>query len=223
MAEKQYDILIVDDDTRIRQLLGKYLKQHNFNVYESVDAKAAIELLEQQNFDLIILDVMMPEMNGIELTKLIREKKTTPILMLTALSETTDKIKGLQAGVDDYLAKPFAPEELLLRINAILRRQIQNAKIITFGVFVMHTQKRTLTKNGKIISLTRKEMALLQLFLKRKNQIVTREELSIIDGMVNSRTIDVQITRLRKKLEEDPSNPHWLKTIRGTGYCLNIK
>lgn len=227
MVEKQYNILVVDDDTRIRQLLCKYLKQYNFDVSKAINGKDALQKLDNQKFDAIILDVMMPELDGLNLTKLCREKNNTPILMLTALSETNDRIKGLQAGADDYLAKPFDPEELLLRINAILRRQTQNetveAKLVSFGPFVLNPKARTLSKNGKIVTITRKEIALLQLFLKRKNQIVTRDELSAIDGMVNTRTIDVQITRLRKKMAEDPINPVWLKTIRGTGYCLCIK
>lgn len=221
---KQYSLLVVDDDTRIRELLSKYLKQHNFQVFEAIDGAMALEKIHNQTFDLLIIDVMMPLLDGLELTKTIRSKYNTPILMLTALSETTDRIKGLQYGVDDYLAKPFAPEEILLRINAILRRQsyseTEKYKALAFGPFTIYPSKRSLTKNGKIIKLTHKELSLLQLFYHKKNQIVTRAELSTIDGMVNARTIDVQITRLRKKLEDDPSNPSWLKTIRGNGYSL---
>lgn len=224
MENTQYSILVVDDDTRIRQLLSKYLRKYDFTIFEAIDGETALEQIKNNKFDLLILDVMMPGLNGIELTKKIRNQYNIPILMLTALSETTDRIKGLQAGVDDYLAKPFDPQELLLRVNAILRRQSNNVtekfKVLHFGPFTMHPTKRFLSKNGKVIALTRKEVALIQLFYAKKNKIVTRDELSEIDGMVNARTIDVQITRLRKKLEDDASNPIWLKTIRGNGYCL---
>ena len=224
MENTQYSILVVDDDTRIRQLLSKYLRKYDFTIFEAIDGETALEQIKNNKFDLLILDVMMPGLNGIELTKKIRNQYNIPILMLTALSETTDRIKGLQAGVDDYLAKPFDPQELLLRVNAILRRQSNNVtekfKVLHFGPFTMHPTKRFLSKNGKVIALTRKEVALIQLFYAKKNKIVTRDELSEIDGMVNARTIGVQITRLRKKLEDDASNPIWLKTIRGNGYCL---
>lgn len=224
MENTQYSILVVDDDTRIRQLLSKYLRKYDFTIFEAIDGETALEQIKNNKFDLLILDVMMPGLNGIELTKKIRNQYNIPILMLTALSETTDRIKGLQAGVDDYLPKPFDPQELLLRVNAILRRQSNNVtekfKVLHFGPFTMHPTKRFLSKNGKVIALTRKEVALIQLFYAKKNKIVTRDELSEIDGMVNARTIDVQITRLRKKLEDDASNPIWLKTIRGNGYCL---
>lgn len=224
MENTQYSILVVDDDTRIRQLLSKYLRKHDFTIFEAIDGETALEQIKNNKFDLLILDVMMPGLNGIELTKKIRNQYNIPILMLTALSETIDRIKGLQAGVDDYLPKPFDPQELLLRVNAILRRQSNNEtekfKVLHFGPFTMHPTKRFLSKNGKVIALTRKEVALIQLFYAKKNKIVTRDELSEIDGMVNARTIDVQITRLRKKLEDDASNPIWLKTIRGNGYCL---
>ncbi len=224
MENTQYSILVVDDDTRIRQLLSKYLRKYDFTIFEAIDSETALEQIKNNKFDLLILDVMMPGLNGIELTKKIRNQYNIPILMLTALSETIDRIKGLQAGVDDYLPKPFDPQELLLRVNAILRRQSNNEtekfKVLHFGPFTMHPTKRFLSKNGKVIALTRKEVALIQLFYAKKNKIVTRDELSEIDGMVNARTIDVQITRLRKKLEDDASNPIWLKTIRGNGYCL---
>ena len=218
------NILIIDDDKRLRELLEDYLLEKKFIVYLCDDFISAKEILEYFLFDLIIIDRMMPTGDGIDLIKIIKEKNTTPIIMLTAMGESASKIEGLKFGADDYLTKPFEPEELYLRIIKLLDLFKQNAKqnyITTFGNFLYNISTLQLKKGNEIIYLTEGENKLLNKLIVKKNEIVLREELAEIDFDENElRKIDVQVNRLRQKIEKNPKQPHFIKTIRGKGYKL---
>jgi len=220
-------LLVIDDDTRIRSLLSQFLQQHGFRVTVASEAQDARRKLEGLDFDLLIVDVMMPGESGIALTRSLRESKNVPILMLTALSETANRIDGLEAGADDYLPKPFDPRELLLRINAILRRGAtpSQAKIeqIVFGPYTFFIPRRELKKAGETIHLTDREQEIMAIFAEHVGETIPRHELAGGEGEVGERTIDVQINRLRRKIEDDPANPVWLQTVRGIGYRLSIE
>ncbi len=220
-------ILVVDDDTRIRTLLKKFLGQNGFRVTMAGTAADARRLLSGLDFDLIILDVMMPGETGVELTRALREDKQVPILMLTALSETDSRIEGLEAGADDYLPKPFDPRELLLRISNILRRGAPPAtpklEQIVFGPYTFQIARRELKRAGEPLKLTDREQDILVMFAQRAGETIPRHELVGNDTEVGERTIDVQINRLRRKIERDPSNPVWLQTVRGIGYRLSVE
>lgn len=220
-------LLVIDDDTRIRSLLSQFLQQHGFRVTVASEAQDARRKLEGLDFDLLIVDVMMPGESGIALTRSLRESKNVPILMLTALSETDNRIDGLEAGADDYLPKPFDPRELLLRINAILRRGATplQAKIeqIVFGPYTFFIPRRELKKAGETIHLTDREQEIMAIFAEHVGETIPRHELAGGEGEVGERTIDVQINRLRRKIEDDPANPVWLQTVRGIGYKLSIE
>lgn len=217
-------ILAVDDDTRIRTLLSQFLRKNGFRVSIAANAAQARQKLAAISFDLLIIDVMMPGESGLSLTRSLREKGQVPILMLTALSETENRIDGLEAGVDDYLPKPFDPRELLLRVNAVLRRgqTPAEAKIeqITFGPYMFFIPRRELKKAGEIIHLTDKEQEIMAVFAENMGETVPRQALAGSEGEIGERTIDVQINRLRRKIEDDPANPLWLQTVRGIGYKL---
>ena len=217
-------ILIIDDDKRLRELLEDYLLEKKFVVYLSDDFRSAKEILEYFLFDLIIIDRMMPTGDGIDLIKIIKEKNSTPIIMLTAMGESVNKIEGLKFGADDYLAKPFEPEELYLRIVKLLDLFKQNSKqnnIITFGNFLYNLTTFNLKKENEIIYLTEGENKLLNKLVFKRNEIVLREELAESDFDENElRKIDVQVNRLRQKIEKNPKQPHFIKTIRGKGYKL---
>ena len=217
-------ILIIDDDKRLRELLEEYLLKKKYKVYLSGDFLEAKEIIEYFYFDLIIIDRMMPSGDGIDLIKLIKEKKNTPIIMLTAMGEPENKIEGLKNGADDYLSKPFEPEELFLRIQKLLifyNATKDKEKSVVFGNFIFNTNTLQLQKNLKDIYLTEGENTLLLKLIKKKNDIVLREELAESDFDESElRKIDVQITRLRQKIEENPKQPHFIKTIRGKGYKL---
>ena len=218
------NILIIDDDKRLRELLEDYLLEKKFVVYLSDDFRSAKEILEYFLFDLIIIDRMMPTGDGIDLIKIIKEKNTTPIIMLTAMGESASKIEGLKFGADDYLAKPFEPEELYLRIIKLLDLFQQNSKqnyITTFGNFLYNISTLQLKKGNEIIYLTEGENKLLNKLVFKRNEIVLREELAESDFDDNElRKIDVQVNRLRQKIEKNPKQPHFIKTIRGKGYKL---
>jgi len=226
MTTNKSHILIVDDDNRILKLLKKFLQQNNFLVSTAVSAKEAFELLEKFIFDLIILDVMMPEITGFEFAQKIKATgKTLPIVMLTALSEPEDKIKGLEAGAKDYMTKPFEPRELLLRINNLIDSHNiyqKEQKFTRIGNCLYNLSTKNLSANNQDISLSSTEQRLLELLVRSKNEVITRDELSIKMGGLNPRSIDVQIVRLRNKLEPDPKTPKYLKTIRNLGYALYI-
>lgn len=226
-ADDAAHILIVDDDTRIRELLSRYLTEQGFRVSTAADAAEARRKLEGIDFDLLVIDVMMPGESGLSLTKHLRDARNVPILMLTALSESHDRIEGLEAGADDYLPKPFNPRELVLRINNILKRggQPPAPKIeqIVFGPFTFVIAKRELKKAGEVIRLTDREREIMVLFAERAGETIPRHELVGNDIEVGERTIDVQINRLRRKIEDDPANPVWLQTVRGIGYRLGVE
>ena len=230
MSDVPAHLLVVDDDERIRDLLKKYLLKQGFLVSVARDAVHARRLLEGLEFDLLVLDVMMPETDGISLTRELRQRMTTPILLLTARGETEDRIAGLEAGADDYLAKPFEPRELLLRINAILRRIPDEPsveavpKILNLGPLVYEVEKADLRSDQGAVKLTSTEIQLMRVFAARVGQVVSRSELAKELGrdreLAQERAVDVQITRLRRKLETDPKQPRYLQTIRGAGYML---
>lgn len=223
-------LLIVDDDQRIRELLQKYLMRNGFMVSIARDAAQAKRLLKGLAFDLIVLDIMMPEQDGLSLTRELRETIDTPILLLTARNEVEDRISGLEAGADDYLPKPFEPKELLLRIHAILRRMPEVAppedspKMLSLGATRYDVQKGELWEGDTQIRLTSTELELMRIFSKNIGQALSRMDLVTQmgreDGNSQDRAIDVQITRLRKKIETNPKEPRYLQTVRGSGYML---
>ena len=219
-------LLVVDDDRRIRELLNRYLMDQGFRVTAAADAAEARRRLEGVDFDLLIVDVMMPGETGISLTQGLRKIKTVPIIILTALAEANARIEGLEAGADDYLPKPFDPRELVLRINNILRRNApaQQPKVeqVIFGPFTFSVVRKELRRGADHIRLTDREQEIMMLFSQRPGETIPRHELVSDDAEVGERTIDVQINRLRRKIEDDPSNPVYLQTVRGIGYRLSV-
>ncbi|MDC0737822.1 response regulator [Cognatishimia sp. SS12] len=226
----QPHLLIVDDDERIRGLLQKFLIRSGFLVSAARDAAHARRILEGLDFDMIVLDVMMPGEDGISLTRAIRETSSTPIMLLTAKGETEDRITGLEAGADDYLAKPFEPKELLLRINAILRR-IPEAdtsdaapKILKLGPIRYDIERGEMWQGDDLVRLTATESQLMKIFSATPGEPISRaklvEDLGRDRGQAQERAVDVQITRLRRKIETDPKQPRYLQTVRGAGYML---
>jgi two-component system phosphate regulon response regulator OmpR len=217
-------LLIVDDDRRIRELLQKFLTGKGFRVTVAADSAEARRKLEGLDFDLLVLDVMMPGENGIALTGSLREIRNIPVILLTALGEAESRVAGLEAGADDYLAKPFDPRELVLRINNILKRSTNPAKPkidqLIFGPFNFSLVKRELRKGASLIGLTGREQEIMMIFAANAGQTIARHELAGTGVDVGERTIDVQINRLRRKIEDDPANPVWLQTVRGIGYKL---
>ena len=223
-------LLIVDDDERIRKLLQKFLIRAGFWVSAARDAAHARRLLDGLEFDMIVMDVMMPGEDGISLTRALRENIATPILLLTAKGETEDRIKGLEAGADDYLAKPFEPKELLLRINAILRRVPQVVdentvpNVLYLGPIRYDVERGEMWRGEDMVRLTATESQLMKIFSATPAEPVTRndlvEKLGRDKGQAQERAVDVQITRLRRKIESDPKQPRYLQTVRGAGYML---
>ena len=217
-------ILIVDDDKRILELVNDYLIKNNFRVSTAINALKAREKIENIEFDLIILDIMMPGEDGLNLTKSIRKNNDVPILLLTARGDPKDRILGFESGADDYLAKPFEPRELLLRVKSILKRNKskQNKPRISMGDVSFDLTRGELFKDNKAVKITSTELTLLKILASKKGKTVPRHKLSSETG-VSERSIDVQVTRLRKKIEIDPKNPKFLQTVRGTGYVLWIE
>ena len=218
-------ILVIDDDDRLRQLLKDFLKKNNFEVSVSPNAIKAVKLLNEFIFDLIVLDVMMPEKTGIELINELGSEFKTPILLLTALDQIDDKIKGLKSGADDYLTKPFDPEELLLRINNILKRtnvsQIKTPKLISFGSYQWDNVMKKLNKDNISIHTTSFENDLLTSLSNNLGKYLNRNDLNkLLKVNPNSRNIDVGITRLRKKIEDNPRKPQFIINARGKGWLL---
>ncbi len=220
-------VLVVDDDSRIRNLLSRYLSENDFRVSTAADALEARRQLKGLTFDLLIVDVMMPGENGKDFTRSLREELDTPVLMLTALGETEARIKGLEAGADDYLPKPFDPRELVLRINSILKRVKTEAlpavEQVLFGPYTFSLVTRELKREGEIVKLTDREREIMVLFAENAGSVVPRLDLVGQDATANERTVDVQINRLRRKIENDPAVPTWLQTVRGIGYKLHIE
>jgi two-component system phosphate regulon response regulator OmpR len=225
MSDKPH-ILVIDDDRRIRELLQSYLAENGFRVSVAQTAAAARDKMRGLSFDLLILDVMMPGETGTALAKFLRSSnERVPILMLSALSEIEDRINGLMAGSDDYLQKPFEPRELLLRVQNLLRRMAPPADQridVRFGDCLFNVPRGELRRSGELIKLTTRERDLLRLFIQNAGRPITSAELSPDGAEENARTVDVQINRLRQKIEEDPSNPVYLQTVRGAGYTLYI-
>ncbi|TAJ36278.1 MAG: response regulator [Reyranella sp.] len=226
-ADKPH-ILVVDDDTRLRELLKSFLSRNGFRVSTAGHAAEARQRLAALDFDLIVLDVMMPGETGLDFATQLRQTDSVPILMLTAMGETKDRIAGLETGVDDYLGKPFEPRELLLRIQSVLRRgragttpSTEPQRLVVFGPMQFDIALGELTQKGRRVALTDAEVALLRAFAGRMGEVLSRETLcKSVGSAINERAIDVQVTRLRRKIEPDPSFPRYLRTVRGQGYRL---
>lgn len=231
MSDFDSHLLIVDDDERIRTLLQKFLMRNGFLVTAARDAAHARRILAGLDFDLIVLDVMMPGEDGLEFTRSLRETSSVPILLLTAKGETDNRIDGLEAGADDYLPKPFEPKELLLRINAILRRVPETSvseatpKVLTLGPIRYDVERGEMWQGDELVRLTATEMQLMKIFSASCNEPISRaklvEDLGRDHGQAQERAVDVQITRLRRKIEADPKQPRYLQTVRGAGYMLS--
>ena len=215
-------LLVVDDDDRIRDLLKRFLTENGFTVTTAADAMRARALLSALDFDLMILDVMMPGEDGFSLTRSIRTDSQAPILLLTARDLPEDRIEGLRLGADDYLAKPFEPEELVLRIEAILRRARppEAPMRISFGDCWFDSHAGELRRDGDVVRLSAGETALLAALAERPGEVVSRTELAERTNAGQERSVDVQVTRLRRKIESDPREPVHLQTVRGSGYRL---
>lgn len=218
-------ILVVDDDTRLRNLLQRFLRENSFLVSTAKDADEARFMMQQYKFNLLIVDIMMPKENGLEFLTKLRTENSIPVIMLTAMGDVENRIIGLEQGADDYVSKPFEPKELLLRISNILKRapteKKENQKL-DLGLFVFDMQSKELvSKQGQQLHITPVEQNLLAILGAKSGQVFSREKLSEILGAGQSpRSIDVQITRLRKKIEKDSKNPRYLQTLRGKGYML---
>jgi two-component system phosphate regulon response regulator OmpR len=217
-------LLVVDDDERLRALLQRYLAGNGYRVSAAADAAEARQLLANMEFDLMVLDVMMPGESGLDFARDLRQTSSLPILMLTARGDAADRIEGLERGADDYLPKPFEPRELLLRINSLLRRiapaPAAAAQPVRMGAAMFDPEGGRLTRGGKPVKLTGAEAALLQLFAAHAGRPFSRADLCKRLGVALERSIDVQVTRLRRKIEDDPKLPLYLQTVRGVGYML---
>jgi two-component system phosphate regulon response regulator OmpR len=223
-------LLVVDDDRRIRTLLRRFLSREGYRVTAARDAAQARRILAGLAFDVVILDVMMPGEDGLSLARDLRATLDAPMIMLTARGETEDRIAGLESGVDDYLAKPFEPRELLLRISAVLRRVAaapsapEPPRTLTLGEAFYDIGRGALSRGAESIRLTATESALMRALARSPNTPISRarlvEELGGAEGSASERAVDVQITRLRRKIEADPRQPRYLQTVRGEGYML---
>ncbi len=226
MEDELPHLLIVDDDARRRELLRKFLSEKGFRVSTASDAQDAHAKLTVLEFDLIVLDLMMPGQTGLEFSASLREAAVNfiPILMLTAMSEPQDRIAGLESGADDYLTKPFEPRELLLRINNILRRRperLETPANVRLGDVVFNPAQGLLEGGGKAIRLTEVERCLLAVLAERPGTVFSRQRLVELTGARGgNRAVDIQVTRLRRKIEQDPRMPRYLQTVRGRGYLL---
>jgi two-component system phosphate regulon response regulator OmpR len=219
-------VLVVDDDRRLRDLLTSYLMKNGYRVTAAASAAEGRAFLDGLAFDIILLDVMMPGENGFDFAVELRKRSQVPILMLTARGEPEDRVRGLEIGVDDYLAKPFDARELLLRIGSVLRRtraepvSKTEASVVRFGPFAFSLERGELKTGEELVRITEREREMLRLLCANAGASVTREALSGSGGAAQERTIDVLINRLRRKIERDPANPVYLQTARGAGYRL---
>ena len=225
MENSQSHILVVDDDNRIRDLLKEYLRENDFIVSTSENAENAKIKLSYFKFDLVVLDVMMPGQDGYELTKEIKKNTSIPIILLTAKDEVQSRIKGLELGADDYIGKPFEPKELLLRIKNIVNKSnkinLNNKYVVGRAEIDLNKMNIILGKKNKKINLSEKKILIKM--LENPGKTFSREEIKKISGIIQERSIDVMITRLRQKIEVNPKNPKYLQTIRGSGYVLWIE
>ena len=223
MSEEKKHILIIDDEEGIREPLKEYLESENFFVSTAKDAEDAKNKLKLLEFDLLIVDIMMPGQSGLELTKEIRKDKDTPIIFLTAMGESASRIHGLETGADDYVPKPFEPKELVLRINNILKR-VKSLRdgmhLIKFGERKVDLKKMTISFKKNVEKINQSEKLLLENMIMSLGKVFQREDISKIINLSKERAVDVVITRLRQKLEPDPKNPIYLQTVRGNGYVL---
>ena len=230
IADDAPHVLVVDDDNRIRTLLSRFLQSNGYRVTTAAHAAEAREHLRGLAFDLLVLDVMMPGENGFDLAKSLRVTSAVPILMLTARVDLDDRLKGLEIGADDYLGKPFDPRELLLRINGILRRVTAAPPVVAatgpeavrFGPFQFHLARGELRQGEEMVRITNRERDILRHLAQALGGTVPRDMLADTDSAANERTIDVQINRLRRKIEVDAANPAYLQTVRGIGYRLAV-
>lgn len=226
MINKKSHILVVDDDTRLRSLLTRFLRESGFMASSAKGASEARDMMKQYKFDLLIVDIMMPEESGLEFLQKLRKEDSLPVILLTAMGESGDRINGLECGADDYLPKPFEPKELVLRIKNILKRTSQNDDAanskLSLGVCKYDLEKKELTdKQGNVIHITPVEQAMLSMLGQKSGQIFSRDKMAELLGAGQGpRSIDVQVTRLRKKIEKDSKNPRYLQTVRGKGYML---
>ena len=218
-------ILVVDDDDGIRSLVKKYLNENNFLISTAENAEEAKKKVELIKFDLIILDIMMPGKSGLEFIQENIKKLETPIILLTAKGEPSERIEGLEIGADDYLPKPFAPKELILRIKNILNKtkKISQKRVIEFDKIKIDLNKLTILKNDKEFKINNTEKIILEKMINNPGKTFSRENIGILINLNKERSIDVIITRLRKKIEDDPKNPKFLQTMRGSGYVLWIE
>jgi two-component system phosphate regulon response regulator OmpR len=225
-ADDAPHLLVVDDDARIRNLLSRFLTAEGYRVSTADNAAEARARLSGLHFDLLILDVMMPGESGFDLAKSLRETSSVPILMLTARDETAMRIEGLQIGADDYVAKPFEPRELSLRIGNILKRAQPAApppvESVRFGEFTFHIARGELRRGEEMVRLTDRERDMLRVLAATPGETVPRLALAGNDPAVNERAVDVQVNRLRRKIENDPANPLFVQTVRGIGYRLVV-
>ena len=219
-------LLLVDDDDRIRDLLKRFLTQAGARVSAAADAASARRLLSSMDFDLLILDVMMPIEDGFSLAESVRKNSKVPIILLTARGLAEDRIRGLSIGADDYVPKPFEPAELTLRVNAILRRTVmqrgETPELVSFGPFSFNSARGELSRDGANVRLTEAEVAMLRVLAARPGEVVSREDLAKRTGQGLERSVDVQVTRLRRKVEADPRAPVFVQTVRGVGYRLAV-
>lgn len=220
-------ILVIDDDDRIRDLVARYLTEHDFFVSTAANAQEAKDILTLAEYDALVVDVMMPGQSGMEFTEELRHQNDVPVLLLTAMGETEDKITGLTAGADDYLTKPFDPRELILRLQAILRRrpsQQEDHRTLRIGPWTFEDDHNELVDGDTTVKLTDGEANLLRALAVKVGDVISRDELAEACGLdAEKRTVDVQVTRLRRKLEEDSNNPRFLQTARGKGYILRAE
>ena len=216
--------LLIDDDQKLGDLLKNYLKSYDIDLSAINDPRNAIDTINHLDPDLLILDVMMPHINGFELCKMIREESDTPIIILSARGESDDKVKGIDLGADDYLSKPFEARELVARIHSLLRRTQKDLTVRSDPIFEVDQQRLEVSLNGNVLDLTTKEFELMDLFIKNPGVIFTRDEIikeiKGIDAHLFSRSIDILISRLRHKIEDDPKEPKLIKTIWGKGYMF---
>ncbi len=225
MKKSKAHILVVDDDDRIRDLVKQYLNENNYLVTTAVSAEDAQEKVKVIKFDLIVLDIMMPGKSGLDFTTENKEKLYTPIILLTAKGEAEERIEGLEIGADDYLAKPFEPKELILRIKNILNKtKSKNIKrVIEFGNIKVDLNKHIILKENKEFKINSTEKTILEAMINSPGKSFSRDEIGKIIKLDKERSIDVIITRLRKKIEKEPKNPKYLQTLRGEGYVLWIE